>query len=1549
MDGILLDVKQLDATFFTDVKSAKDSISLVKNLLNDFLSSVPSDFSGRGTIMACETKINDINTCIEDGKELVESRLQQIYSIENNKNSLDLSTFADGYFEEEKWYDNLGKKTFATGANLVAGFGKGFLSFGEGLLDTGAMIVGGAASLAGGIFDIFSGDWSFSSAKSIWKDTKALTSTNYVNKLSDTFYNSKVGKWLDNNAYSWGKSDGIGCQISQGLGYMTGVVLTGGAVGGLAGVSTTVGASLVATTAGIGKYTTEEWNKNTININGSNGADSLTVDYNKFREIQKLDAGQSTVINREYYDEYGNKKVQQYSVVSNGDGTYSMTDTYGNSYTIDKDGGMVESNDLKGLAVGTVKGLWEGVQYGIGMKIGTAQFTKMTGSIANPILKKVAVSGTRIGLDSLTGAAEVPFQSLVDSVANKKSYSQAWNDAGGWQAVGSQTLIAGIGSAVGETGVVQKGGQYAGRKLRNLWDSITDSKAIETGPVSSTATRKEISSAIDEVIGDTSTTRTTEVEIGTKSESVSTSAKSEAKGTDTGVAAGKSHKTLKERADSFISSVKKLLGADDKASIKETGDASVTKDIDTTTSVEKKIEPVKSADDIKVIDPADAKKQFDDAKTARVDAQKQFDDAESALKAARDTGEESTINEAVNRHKIAETQLRQAEYRVEDAEYQQRLSNGTANEKVVNSYKEMVNARNKLLTESSIDTSKGIVTDSEKTYKTALDNYHKALEEGSTTSGVTAAAGGAFGLGGFAASSFNPEVNAKQLDGVVSLINNANPSTSNSGMAALREYVNTGDISYISRAGDARQIVEGIGRDGVEKYLLDYDIEVAQKKLDVANSNLSKAQENYEIVKNKADIDERRVKGEFKDKVNKDAAAITELQNKLSDIKEKVNDANSKVNEAKKAVKDIESEIKGLEDRKVEIDEKISKKVSSDTHTDAEVDAEHGGKGTEGAEGVSDSKRKLDEAQQKYDDTQKKLDEIEKRYNDELKKYNESGKKGTPPNTDELVAARKELKAAENTLNIEKAKVSGEEFNSGESDTPKSGVKELSKSERERIIDMVQRKETINEILSPDDLDNIEAIKTMINNKHGDLDGDAAIDAFRKFLNGEDMPRATDAYGMVTKATDSVDARMRKWDNEEVARTKIEAYLNDYDLKQIADKVEKHLYENRAVSNAEKIAKIEARETRNTFAENVSEKSINYGRRQLSKKAAAYDVALKKYNDAKLAFESDPSKKDAFDSAYKELNNAHKSLINAAEKAETLDYSLKGLSKEISDIDFEKGDIKVTEILDGKYKDIPVPDAVAIMKDDVADRIDLDKRMIYKRGFESSDDDFSSIETISNKQFINQESISNNNATITTDAVVDTSVNTSDTSTESDTTGGNSTAYGGGGSSYNSSGNYSYTDTTDIESNNSETVDTDTSNIETISDEVATDLDVTDDNSTYSVNYYTNYNNNGNDDIELDDISDSYMDEDMNFESDLSDDITDLDDGNTIQVPAKDDGKSDAVKEDNGSNIWGGVLSGAAAIGGAALVGKVSYDAVKKSKDNNSIDDEEDDENNFDV
>lgn len=131
-----------------------------------------------------------------------------------------------------------------------------------------------------------------------------------------------------------------------------------------------------------------------------------------------------------------------------------------------------------GLIMGTINGGWEALQYYVGGKIGTSVFGKITGKIANPILQKLAVSGLRIAADSLTGAVEVPFQSMVAMVdtrvdgidGNELSWDEAWEASGGWIGVIEQTAIAGIGSSLGE--VVDFGKAFRSAKINGT--SISD-------------------------------------------------------------------------------------------------------------------------------------------------------------------------------------------------------------------------------------------------------------------------------------------------------------------------------------------------------------------------------------------------------------------------------------------------------------------------------------------------------------------------------------------------------------------------------------------------------------------------------------------------------------------------------------------------------------------------------------------------------------------------------------------------------------------------------------------------------------------------------------------------------------------------------------------------------------------------------------------------------------------------------------------------------------------------------------------------------------------
>lgn len=135
-----------------------------------------------------------------------------------------------------------------------------------------------------------------------------------------------------------------------------------------------------------------------------------------------------------------------------------------------------------GLIMGAINGSWEAFQYYIGGKIGTSVFKGITSKIASPILKKLAVSGIRIGLDSATGAVEVPFQSVVSMIdtrvddieGNELSWDEAWEASGGWIGVIQQTAIAGVGSLGGE--VIDFGKAFKNSKVKGttFGDALDD-------------------------------------------------------------------------------------------------------------------------------------------------------------------------------------------------------------------------------------------------------------------------------------------------------------------------------------------------------------------------------------------------------------------------------------------------------------------------------------------------------------------------------------------------------------------------------------------------------------------------------------------------------------------------------------------------------------------------------------------------------------------------------------------------------------------------------------------------------------------------------------------------------------------------------------------------------------------------------------------------------------------------------------------------------------------------------------------------------------------
>lgn len=340
------------------------------------------------------------------------------------------------------------KRVGATIANSFIALTKGLAHLGEALLKFADIVNTAMDTIKTGWADIkngiSTGDWDWKVTKDLWKKTKARVSRQYVNEAYDWFYNTKIGKALDKYAYEPFKSDGIACQILDGVGYAAGIIIVTALT---FGSTAPLFLAMTATSAGIGKYTSEEWNKNTVSLN-YNGSDfDMQIDYKKYSEIVNLKNGESTIISQIFQLEDGTTQEIKFKIIKKEDGTYEVFDMQGNKVEIN---GLKESSTLKGLGIGTLKGGWEGLQYYVGGKIGTGNFKCLTNLVNNPMSKVLLRSGIRVTLDTATGAVEVPFETLVTKLSDDVSWKEAWDKSGGWQEVKNQAIIAGGMSFIGE-------------------------------------------------------------------------------------------------------------------------------------------------------------------------------------------------------------------------------------------------------------------------------------------------------------------------------------------------------------------------------------------------------------------------------------------------------------------------------------------------------------------------------------------------------------------------------------------------------------------------------------------------------------------------------------------------------------------------------------------------------------------------------------------------------------------------------------------------------------------------------------------------------------------------------------------------------------------------------------------------------------------------------------------------------------------------------------------------------------------------------------------
>ncbi len=370
---------------------------------------------------------------------------------------------------------DFGKKVGASIANAAISLVKGLVSLVEAIGDLAVLVVSGVGTIGTGIYDIgygiATGNWDFKATKGLWDGTKSVVSYEWTNKIFDAFYNTEVGKTLDKYAYAPFKSDGIACKIGEGIGYVAGVIaitiatfgVGGVAIGGASGVSATTMA-MTATAAGIGKYTAEEWNKNSISLN-YNGQDiNFALNYEKYSEIENLKNGESTTISQQIQMEDGTIFNLEFTITGKGNGQYEIVDNVGNAVSLNS---LNESSTAKGLFVGSIKGGWEGLQWYVGGKI-NGLFKGTNSTITNKFVGSLA----RVGLDSLTGMAEVPFQTIVTMLSEGKSWNEAWEASGGWRQVGIQASIGALASGFGE-GIDFLTGSIATKKIISALDNAS--------------------------------------------------------------------------------------------------------------------------------------------------------------------------------------------------------------------------------------------------------------------------------------------------------------------------------------------------------------------------------------------------------------------------------------------------------------------------------------------------------------------------------------------------------------------------------------------------------------------------------------------------------------------------------------------------------------------------------------------------------------------------------------------------------------------------------------------------------------------------------------------------------------------------------------------------------------------------------------------------------------------------------------------------------------------------------------------------------------------
>lgn len=309
--------------------------------------------------------------------------------------------------EKKSWWEKAGdwlksagetiKKTAASWTNGWWGVGKGIIRVGEGIVDAAAVIGTSVATPFTYIYDQITDD---DITEDMWDGIMTWVAENQVDNAYDWFYDkTELGKWLDDNAYDYWKSDGAGCKIAEGVGStITYIALT-----------FVPGGFVVIGTSAAGQAMEDNWaqarDSSWEGIKRMHDKGEISdEEYNSMEIIKTLSDEQW----KEIENDYKNGKITKEEFESMKK-IREMPDDW-----------KTAENAVKGIFNGVAKGVWDGILSYFGSKAGQ--------EFLNNGSKVAFKTATDKGMDIMDNV----FRTGVDSATSDKTFAQAWKDNGGW-------------------------------------------------------------------------------------------------------------------------------------------------------------------------------------------------------------------------------------------------------------------------------------------------------------------------------------------------------------------------------------------------------------------------------------------------------------------------------------------------------------------------------------------------------------------------------------------------------------------------------------------------------------------------------------------------------------------------------------------------------------------------------------------------------------------------------------------------------------------------------------------------------------------------------------------------------------------------------------------------------------------------------------------------------------------------------------------------------------------------------------------------------------